>query len=280
MMEQRQLTRRELLRMSAGALFAAGLWPGRLRAAGDGAAGEFWFCSFNDLHFVDADCAKYLAKVIAQMKASAPKLAFCLAAGDLSDHGKPQELAGLREVLSALDGRARVVMGNHDCENLNDHRAYEAIFPGQLNYRFEHQGWQVLGLDTTEGDKSSGTTVQPATFAWLDETLPKLDRKRPLIVFGHIPLGPDVKMRSKNADDVLARFKEHNLVAVFDGHFHGFTERKVGGITLTTNCCCAANKGNHDGTKAKGFFLCHAKDGSIERTFVEVKPDQKAASPQ
>jgi len=272
MVEQGKLTRRELLRMSAGALLAAGLWPGRLRAAGAGDAGEFWFCAVNDLHFAEAECAKYLAKAIAQMKASAPALAFCLVAGDLSDHGKPQELAEVRDVLKALDGRERVVIGNHDWLEHSDRKAYEENFPGQLNYRFKEQGWQVLGLDTTEGRKSSGTTVQPAALAWLDKTLPKLDRKRPLVVFTHFPLGPEVKMRPKNADDLLARFKEHNLLAVFNGHFHGFTERRMGETVLTTNCCCASNKGNHDGTKAKGFFLCHAKDGNIERTFVEVKP--------
>jgi calcineurin-like phosphoesterase family protein len=271
-MGQTMLTRRELLSMSAGALLAAGLWPGRLRAAGDGSAGEFWFTSFNDLHFAEPKCGAYLAKAIAQMKASAPALAFCLVAGDLTDHAKPQEMAGVREVLSALNGRARVVIGNHDWTTSGDRGAYEVNFPGQLNYRFEEQDWQVLGLDTTEGYDASGTTVQPPTLAWLDAALPKLDKKRPLIVFGHFPLGPKVKMRPKNADAVLARFKEYNLVAVFDGHFHGFTERKVGATILTTNCCCASNKGNHDGTKAKGFFLCHAKDGIIERTFVEVKP--------
>ena len=71
--------------------------------------------------------------------------------------------------------------------------------------------------------------------------------------------------------DVLDRFKEFNLRAVYNGHHHGFTEKTVRDVPITTNRCCAFARGNHDGTKEKGYFLCHAKDGKIERTFVEVK---------
>jgi hypothetical protein len=40
---------------------------------------------------------------------------------------------------------------------------------------------------------------------------------------------------------------------------------------LTTNRCCAISRDNHDGTKEKGYFLCTASAGSIQREFVEVK---------
>ena len=117
------------------------------------------------------------------------------------------------------------------------------------------------------------TTIQPATLRWLDDLLPKLDPRRPTVVFTHFPLGPKVTHRPLNADEVLKRFKEHNLRAVFGGHFHGFTERKLRETILTTNRCCSLTKGNHDGTKEKGYFLCHAQDGRITRKFVEVKPE-------
>jgi hypothetical protein len=107
---------------------------------------------------------------------------------------------------------------------------------------------------------------------WLDDTLPKLDHGTPTIVFTHFPLGALVPMRPLNADTVLERFTEFNLVAVFDGHFHGFTERKSGRTVLTTNKCCAISRANHDGTKEKGYFLCTADEGRIRREFIEVKP--------
>ena len=48
-------------------------------------------------------------------------------------------------------------------------------------------------------------------------------------------------------------------------------QRKVGKTTMTTNRCCSHYRNNHDGTKEKGYFLCHAKDGKIERKFIEAK---------
>ena len=36
--------------------------------------------------------------------------------------------------------------------------------------------------------------------------------------------------------------------------------------------CCAISRANHDGTKEKGYFLCTASAGGIQREFVEVKP--------
>jgi UDP-2,3-diacylglucosamine pyrophosphatase LpxH len=78
--------------------------------------------------------------------------------------------------------------------------------------------------------------------------------------------------RATNADEVLEKFKEYNLQAVFNGHFHASTERKVGNVTLTTFRCCTFSRENHDGSKEKGDFLCQAREGKIARQFVEFKP--------
>jgi hypothetical protein len=70
---------------------------------------------------------------------------------------------------------------------------------------------------------------------------------------------------------LLKRFKGHNLIAVFNGHFHASTERRVGAATATTNRCCSFSHKNHDGSKEKGYFLCRAQEGKITREFVEYK---------
>ncbi len=163
------------------------------------------------------------------------------------------------------------VIGNHDYLAQDDRKTYEDLFPGRLNYLFEHCGWYFLGLDTSDGVRWEKTTIGPATLHFLDKTLPKLDKARPLVAFTHFPLGPGVKNRPTNAGAVLERFKDHSLQAVFGGHFHSLTERKVGTATITTNRCCSFSRGNHDGSQEKGYFLCRARGGKIERTFVEVK---------
>ncbi len=191
--------------------------------------------------------------------------------GDLAEHGTKSELGPMRDVLRSLHRPFHVVIGNHDYLADTDRSTWDNLFPQALNYHFEHRGWRFIGLDSSEGTKYERTRIQPATLGWLDDTLQKLDRAAPTVVFTHFPLGVEVPMRPLNADDLLSRFKEFNLVAVFNGHHHGFTERKSGRTTLTTNRCCAISRDNHDGTKEKGYFFCTAREGAIRRTFIEVK---------
>jgi 3',5'-cyclic AMP phosphodiesterase CpdA len=256
-----------MLKMSAGGLLAAGLWPGALKAA-EG-TGDFHFIAVNDLHLRNRDCVPNLENVIKQFKGESEKIEFCLVVGDLSEDGTREQLVPAREILAGLGKPVYVVVGNHDHLE-NGRRPYEDTFPKSINYRFDHEGWQFVGLDTSQGQRAR-VTVQPATLKWLDETVAKLDKKRPTVVFTHFPLGPWVVYRAINADAVLERFKEHNLVAVFNGHFHSLTKVKVGKTILTTNRCCSHWKNNHDGSKEKGYFLCQAKEGKIDRKFVEAR---------
>jgi hypothetical protein len=263
------MSRRRMLTLSASSLLAAGLWPGALHGA-DGPADDFHFLVVNDVHNEDEACARWLEGIIKQMKGHAEKPAFCLVVGDLSEHGKFEQLEPVRTLFRGLGMPVHVVIGNHDYLTNDDRKAYHLLFPDTLNYTFTHGGWQFVALDSTEG-QSAHVNVPTATLRWLDEVLPLLDKKRPMILFTHMPLGPWVIYRAKNAEKVLDRFKEYNLKAVFNGHFHSSTERRLGAVTLTTNRCCAFRKKNHDGTKEKGYFLCRVKDGKVERRFVEVK---------
>jgi len=267
----KKLNRRQMLRLSVGTLLGAGLWHGSTDAAEGSKAEDFHFLVVNDVHYLDRGCGKWLEGVMQQLKGHKEKIDFCLLVGDLAENGLPKQIAAVRDIFKGLDKPTYYVVGNHDYRTQEDRKAFEELIPRSINYQFEHRGWQFVGLDTTEGLKSTNTSIPSTTFHWLDESLPKLDKKRPTILFTHFPLGPWVIGRPKNASQLLDRFKEHNLQAVFNGHWHGSTERHVGKVTLTTNRCCSFRRQNHDGTKEKGYFLCHAKDGKVERTFVEVK---------
>jgi hypothetical protein len=267
-----ELTRRELLRIGAGTLLTLGLWPGRLAGGDLTGAGEFPFVVLNDLHFHDRACAPWFAEAVTALKASSPAAEFCLLAGDLADYGTPEQLAGVRDAFEKLGIPLYTVIGNHDYLSATDRRPYEQIFGGQVNYTFEHGGWQFVGLDTTDGIEWKDSTISSTTLSWLDENLPKLDRRRPTILFTHFPLGDDVPMRPVNADAVLNRFLEFNLSAAFCGHYHGLTERKRRATTITTDRCCSRVRSNHDGSKEKGWFVCRAMEsGDVSREFVEFK---------
>ena len=265
------LSRRDMLKLSATALLGAGLWPGLLRAGDAPDTGDFSFLVANDLHYVDAKSDDFFARAVRQMRSADPKPEFCLLAGDLAQDGTRQQLAPLLDHLKALDLPLRTVPGNHDYVAQNDRKAYDELFKDSLNYHFTHRGWQFVALDSTDGQRASDTSILPEPLKWLDDQLPKLSKERPTVVFTHFPLGPLVVYRPKNADDLLGRFKEYNLQAAFCGHFHSFTERQVGKSIVTTNKCCSFARANHDGTREKGYFLVTAKAGELTRQFVEVK---------
>jgi 3',5'-cyclic AMP phosphodiesterase CpdA len=264
----RILSRRQMLHASAGSLLAAGSWPGWTRAAEP--AGAFRFIAVNDTHYLDKKCGPWFERVTKSVKAH-EKVAFFLAVGDLANDGTRDQLAAARDVLKGCGLPFYAAIGNHDYRAQDDRKAYEELFPDRLNYRFEHDGWQFVGLDSTDGVKYDKTAVGKDALTWLDAEVPRLDANKPTVLFTHFPLGAGVRYRVTNADAVLDRFKGVNLRAVLNGHFHGFTEKTVRDAVVTTNRCCAFARGNHDGTKEKGYFLFTTKDGKFTREFVEVK---------
>src|SRR5262245_3460873 len=231
------LTRRQLLRLTPAGLLSLGLWPGALAAA-EKEMKELRFAVFNDLHAVDKVCADWLEGIVKDVKAAKEKPAFVILDGDLTEHGTAAQLTSVRDVFKALGVPVHVVIGNHDWKTNTDRKAYDDAFPKSSNYTFDHEGWQFVGLDSSHGTRSKAA-MQPDALRWLDDNLGKLDKKKPLVVFTHFPLGPKVPSRLLNADAVLERFKEYNLRAVFGGHHHGLTERKVGSAVVTTNRCCS-----------------------------------------
>lgn len=262
--------RTALERLSAGALLSLGLWPGALRADNEMPDGSFRFLSINDTHCMSQECGPYLEGVVAQMQQANAE--FCLHGGDLTERGERNYLETVKDLFSVLPGAMYPVLGNHDYVTQTDRRAYTQTFPLRVNYYFHHRGWQFVGLDTTDGLRYEKTEIQPATFEWLRDYLPRLNQRKPTVVFTHFPLGAGVNYRPSNADALLDRFRDFNLQAVFNGHYHSFTERQSAGVTITTNRCCALKRTNHDGTKEKGYFVCEAKEGRVTRQFMEYKP--------
>jgi len=261
--------RRALEQLSAGTLLALGLWPGALRSSAASAGRSFKFIVVNDTHYMSAQCGEWLEAVVRQMKQENAQ--FCLHAGDLTEKGETEHIETVKDIFHALGVPMYPVIGNHDYLTQNDRKAYIESYRLRLNYYFRHNGWQFVGLDTTHGQLYEKTMIQPETFRWLDDYLPRLDLHKPTVILSHFPLGVNVNYRPVNADALLDRFRDFNLQAVFCGHFHGFTERQVGSTVLTTNRCCALKRANHDGTKEKGYFVCAATERRITRTFVEIK---------
>jgi len=270
MITRSQITRRTALtRLTQLGLLAGAAEPWALRSFADEPAPEFKFIVVNDTHYLSDECGPFLAGLVRQMNTEGAAL--CLHAGDVTDKAEVTSMEAARSVFARLEVPFYCVPGNHDWVSPTDPGTYDRAFPQRRNYAFTHGGWQFVALDTTEGQKSDKTQVQPATLAALDQLLPTLDPQKPTVVLTHFPLCPGVKMRPLNADDLLARFQGWSVPAMFSGHFHGFTECTRDGATLTTNRCCARQRNNHDGTKEKGYFVCSVRAGQLTRAFVEYR---------
>jgi 3',5'-cyclic AMP phosphodiesterase CpdA len=274
----KEMTRRQALRhLSAGTLLALGLWPGSLSVkAKAGEPGAFKFIAVNDTHYMSVDCGQWLELVVAQMKTEGAE--FCLLSGDLTEKGKREHLAAVRDIFRELGVPTYVQIGNHDWVSPTDRRAYERLFPRRLNYWFEHRGWQFVGLDSTQGQDYEKTNIQPATFEWIDANLRKLDPRKPTVIFTHFPLGEAVRYRPGNADELLERFNPFNLKGIFGGHYHAFTLRWQERVFALTNRCCALKRNNHDKSPGKGYLVCEARDSLITYRFVECHVPKELAA--
>lgn len=272
------LNRRTFLRSNATALLAAGLWPGALAARASETsvtkAEEIAFIEMNDTHYRDEKCAAFFKAVVEQIKTrhtgGEKRLDFCLVAGDLATDGKEHELQPFKTILDTMPCPVHTVPGNHDF-NGESCLFYEQAFPKSRNYVREIKGWNLIGLDTCDGPRWKDISVSKVTLDWMRSELPKVDKKRPTIVFTHFPLGEGVQMRPKNADEVLELLWDHNLRAIYSGHFHGRTLVEKDGVPITTNACLSFSRDNHDGTKKEGYYLCKARDGEFSRAFIEFQ---------
>jgi Icc-related predicted phosphoesterase len=269
------LSRRDMMKLSAGALLAANLWPGRVRAA-QPATTPLTFLVVNDLHYSDDACRPFFEGLVKRFQA-VEGAAMVLIVGDLLDEGKAAQATALKEILATLKVPYYTVPGNHDWATQTDRTAYREVFADMGNQFFEIGGWQFVGLDTTEGTKYENTRIAQPTLDYAAEVVGKMDKAKPTFLFTHFPMGPAVKYRPLNTDAVLEPFKAVNLQAIFNGHYHAFTQKKVpagtGEALVTTNRCCSRKRTNHDNTWEKGFFVVKAADGAYARTFVEYGTD-------
>jgi len=265
------ISRRSLLR-GLGALGAASL---AFRGTALAADGDFRFIVVNDLHHATAECDPFFRRLVAQM-ASHGTIDLCLIVGDLADAGKPESFTAVREAFAPLGVPIYTVPGNHDCDVEKNTRLYSEAFPGRLNYVVRHNGWQFIGLDSTQGNSSMNTRIADATLSWLDTTVPTLDRATPTVVFTHFPLANGVNMMPLNAGDVRARLAPLNLRGGFNGHYHARIERRDRDVPLITNACCSRVRDNHDGSLEEGYLLCSASsDGKLSWEFVEFVAARK-----
>lgn len=175
-----------------------------------------------------------------------PNLVFGI--GDLissCDGGKECEnkLIEWKKVLGSLSSKTYIMMGNHDRvgENKAD-SIYQKVFEmpkngpsgySELTYSFDSENSHFVVLSS---DKPEENLINAAQRSWLDKDL-DLTKKENIFVFFHEPAYPtnskigeslDENAKDRNALwDILAK---HKVKAVFSGHEHIQSRRKINGV--------------------------------------------------
>lgn len=152
-----------------------------------------------------------------------------------------------RSFLDRLGQPVAHVVGNHDLAgalpqdgspSANDPRALWRQTVGQKDvYRtLDLEGVRIFFLDSVEvvgGPSIYRGFVGPEQVDWIRRELEKTPRDQPLVLATHIPFrttfyqeveGPTTALPENlvvaNANEVLALFKDHNLILVLQGHLH------------------------------------------------------------
>ena len=185
-------------------------------------------------------CSDRLQQLIEQVNRWHSDAACCVASGDLTDTGTPEEYEALLEALAALDIPFLPMIGNHD------HR--ETMMrsvprPGQamdqyFQYRYDVGELTLLCLDTNLPGSDAGA-FDDARLNWLSDTLTACKDRR-VIAFTHHPPGP----LGLGPLDEMALLEHERFIEIladapqvehlFCGHVHRPVSGVIGGVPFTT----------------------------------------------
>ena len=209
--------RRNFIKGCTSGLIAGMLPVSMVRLAFAKQEQDFTFAYISDSHIQHIEGKEFvrnwdqgLRRAVAEANLLEPKPDFVVFGGDLAQLGNKPELDHGAEMLSALNYKTHVVMGEHDY--YLDLGEYWSELYGEHYYSFDHKGvhfivlnsiltydewtferWEsparrmheMAGLDNPNG---SPFMVGQRQMEWLKKDLAGHDRDTPLVVFSHSPL--------------------------------------------------------------------------------------------
>lgn len=156
--------------------------------------------------------------------------------GDLTDFGRPEEYAHLKEILAPLRAPILTVPGNHDeREAMRQAFAAEGYLPGRgfLQYAVERGSLRFIGLDTVIPGQGGGELCAER-LAWLDATLSLQPDMPTLVLMHHPPFLTGIahmdRLGLAGRDGFATVMRRHaQIKAILCGHVHRPTFARVGG---------------------------------------------------
>ena len=195
------------------------------------------------------DCAAMLARCVAEVLRLPQHPDAVVISGDLTELGRPEEYAHLRQLLAPLPMPVYVLPGNHDDrERLRaafaDHD-YLRQWPPYVQYAIEDWPLRLVAIDTVIPGAPEGRLCAER-LAWLERTLAAAP-DRPTLVFMHHPpfatlIGHMDGMGLEDPaalEDVIDRNPQ--VERVLCGHLHRPIQARFGG-TIASTCPSPAHQ--------------------------------------
>lgn len=162
--------------------------------------------------------------------------------GDLTDGGRADEYALLRELIAPLTMPVYVIPGNHDERGalraaFSDH-AYLGQSSEFIQYAIEDHPLRIVALDTLVANESAGELCQ-ARLAWLEATLAQGAGRPTVVLMHHPPFTTFIDHMDayglrdpRGLERVIARHPQ--VLAILCGHVHRPIEARFGGTVVST----------------------------------------------
>lgn len=189
-----------------------------------------------------ANTAAYLKRAIATLNGLAMRPDLVLFTGDLTENGRPEEYARLRELLGHLHVRYALLPGNHDSlEALRD------AFPAHryLREHLSHGSFcidvddaRVIALDSTHKGRQSGW-VDGERLEWLAARLAERDDVPTLLALHHPPFATGVPVFDRQVFSGRAELERivsaaPHVSLVIAGHVHTALQSEWAGARACT----------------------------------------------
>ncbi|MGC3945822.1 MAG: metallophosphoesterase [Chryseolinea sp.] len=162
-----------------------------------------------DVHILDQrNAEESFARVVADINALPDRPDLILNTGDtvMDENKQTKETVATRwdtwrKLTQSNKIKIYSSLGNHDVWNgpnealdteykkekrYGKQWAMEMLSMPERFYSFETKGWQFIALDSINGNEGYG--LDDAQFEWLQGELKRIDSKRPICVFNHVPI--------------------------------------------------------------------------------------------
>jgi Icc protein len=190
------------------------------------------------------DTSAHLAQAVAAVNRLPQRADAVVVTGDLTDFGRADEYAQLRNLLEPLGCPVYLMPGNHDDgaelrRAFPDHAYLHQGDGTRVRYAVELGGLRLIALDTTVPMAAHGE-LDDEQLAWLDAELAQAPATRTIVALHHPPFATrighmdDIGLVHGAAALAAVIARHHQVERIISGHLHrSIQARWAGTIAMT-----------------------------------------------